>query len=121
MEPPLKNSGRQQRRFRVNIPISAETLGIFYESQIMNISRGGVFIRADISLEVGSKIDFTFRLPRSGRDVHAEGVVVWSRSAGKRAGNFLPQHPNGMGIQFSQIDVNDLDALLLEIDHLTLA
>jgi uncharacterized protein (TIGR02266 family) len=84
----------------------------------MNLSKGGVFIRTDLPLPTGSEIDFEFTLPSSGRLIHAEGVVVWTRKRGIKPMTSLPNHPAGMGIQFRKLDPGDIEAILDEIETL---
>ena len=81
----------------------------------MNLSRGGIFIRADITPQVGTEIDFSFTVPGSGRVIQATGIVVWRRGGGRQAKDKLFDHPAGMGVQFREISVQDLDFLF---DHL---
>lgn len=116
-EPPKTHQPRP-RRLPVQISITSSTVDVFLDSQIMNLSKGGVFVRADITLPLGSEVDFTFTLPESDRVVQASGVVVWSRKAGKKPSESFPEHPPGMGIQFRKIDMEDLEFLLDEIERL---
>ncbi len=106
------------RRLPVKIPISRSTIPVFLESQIMNLSKGGVFIRSDIVFPLGSEIDFEFSLPGSSRAVRAVGVVVWTRPRRKGEKHFLPEHPPGMGVQFRTIHSEDLDFLMEQLERL---
>jgi uncharacterized protein (TIGR02266 family) len=108
----------RSRRIPVQIPIDRSTLPVFLDSEIMNLSKGGVFIRTDLPLPPGSQVDFEFTLPRSGRTVKAEGVVIWARKRDLKSKGFLPDHPPGMGVQFSKLDPADIEAMLDEIELL---
>lgn len=84
----------------------------------MNLSKGGVFIRADIPPALGSQIDFEFTLPRTFRKVKASGTVIWARKRTKKQPASFPDHPSGMGVQFTSISVEDMDAILDEIEQI---
>ena len=91
-------------------------MDMFFDSEIMNLSKGGVFIRADITLPPGSEIDFEFTLPKSKRKVYAIGVVIWARSAKGENPNSFPMHVRGMGVQFKDAKLHDIESILDEID-----
>ena len=107
----------RQRRLPVKIQIDRSTVAMFFDSEIMNLSKGGVFIRADIVLPTGSEIEFEFKLPKSKRIVRAKGVVVWARRTGQKPAPSFPVHPTGMGVQFKEISLDDVEAILEEIDR----
>jgi uncharacterized protein (TIGR02266 family) len=92
---------------------------MFLDSEIMNLSKGGVFIRSDITLPLGSEIEFEFRLPGSEKAISALGVVVWSRPRTRKKKGFLPDHPPGMGVAFKTIGTEDLESILAEIERLS--
>jgi uncharacterized protein (TIGR02266 family) len=102
----------------MRMPITSSSVPAFLESEIMNISKGGVFIRADIVLPLGSLVDFEFSLPDRPVPVKATGVVVWARAAGKPTGPGFPEHLPGMGVQFREIAADDLDRILDELEKL---
>jgi type IV pilus assembly protein PilZ len=106
------------RRLSIHLRIERSTLPAFLDSEIMNLSKGGVFIRTDIPLPTGSEIDFDFTLPNSGRKIRASGVVVWTRKRTTKPMSSLPNHPAGMGVQFRKIDTVDIDSMLNEIETL---
>jgi len=100
----------------VKLKIDRSSLNIFFDSEIMNLSKGGVFIRADITMPPGSEIDFDFTLPKTKKRVLAKGIVIWSRSIKGEAPHSFPLHARGMGIQFKDIALTDIEAILDEID-----
>ncbi|MFH1263519.1 MAG: TIGR02266 family protein [Pseudomonadota bacterium] len=106
------------RRIPVRIPIERSTLPVFLDSEIMNLSKGGVFVRTDLPLPPGSSIDFEFTIPGSERVIRAEGIVVWVRKRDSKDRVFLPEHPPGMGVQFSKLASGDVEAILDEIESL---
>lgn len=113
------SSRPRPRRIPIQLRIDPSTLGVFFDSEIMNLSKGGVFIRTDLPLPPGSKVDFAFTLPTSGSIVHAEGMVVWTRKRGMKPMSSLPHHPPGMGVQFLKLEPEDVEAILNEIESVS--
>ncbi|MCI5071315.1 PilZ domain-containing protein [bacterium] len=105
----------RSKRFAVQIQLGAASHELFYGSQIMNISKGGVFIKADLVLAVGSIIDFTFTLPKTNQTISVTGVVVWARRALSKQKDSFPHHPSGMGVQFVQTSNAVLDKINQEL------
>jgi len=101
------------RRISISIPVTYQNLDIFLDSEIMNLSKGGVFIKADIALPLRSKIDFHFTLPEDSKVVKATGLVVWSREKSKKSSEI-----SGMGVQFMDISSDDIEAILDYIEKL---
>jgi uncharacterized protein (TIGR02266 family) len=58
-----------------------------------NISEGGIFLRTDTPLAVGTKIRLTISLPNIPALLDADGEVAWNRPAS-------PDEPAGMGVRF---------------------
>ena len=118
----MSDDKRQQidrsQRFPVHIGIDHSTIEAFLDSEIMNLSKGGVFIKADITLPLGTVVDFQFTLPNSEQSIKATGVVVWARSKKNASDSTFSDHPAGMGIQFKEIEANDLDFILDELERL---
>ncbi|MFH1018452.1 MAG: TIGR02266 family protein [Pseudomonadota bacterium] len=114
----LKTFRPRARRLPVKIPIRMSTLPMFLDSEIMNLSKGGVFIRSDITLPLGSEVDFEFDLPGIPHSIAAVGVVVWARPGGKKAKSSFPEHPPGMGVQFKTLRTEDLNVLMEQIERL---
>ena len=111
----MKESSKRDRprRVSINIPVSYNNIDMFLDSDIMNLSKGGVFIRSDISLPIRSHVDFQFLLPDSSRLIKATGIVVWSRGYSKSG-----SEPSGMGVQFLDISTDDIEAILDCIEKL---
>jgi uncharacterized protein (TIGR02266 family) len=107
---------RRTPRFPVRIPVSISTIDQFLDSEIMNLSKGGIFIKADITLPLGTEVDLEFVLPKSGREISAVGTVVWTRRRKIAGAQAFPGHPFGMGIQFKDIDMGDIELILDEIE-----
>ena len=109
---------RREHRIPVRIPVSMSTIETFLDSEIMNLSKGGIFVKADITFPLGTEIELEFTLPRTKKPIQATGVVVWSRTKGGEKSASFPEHEPGMGIQFKDIKMKELEILLDEIERL---
>ena len=57
------HGGRERRRARrlpVKIPVTLSTVETFLDSEIMNLSKGGIFLKADITFPLGTEVDLEF-------------------------------------------------------------
>ncbi len=110
----MRQSGKSRpRRVSINLPVTYENLGMFLDSEIMNLSKGGVFLKADIPVPLRSQIDFKFTLPMDLKVINATGIVVWSRKYSKSS-----DEPSGMGVQFLSISTEDIEAIIDYIEKL---
>ena len=107
-----RRESRRQARRSVRIPVTSSSAKAFLRSEIMNLSRGGVFLPADITLPPGTELDLLFDLPGRLEPIRAEGVVVWARNSGAGRSSCFSGHACGMGIEFQHIEAGDLDELL---------
>ena|SRR3989338_9319581 len=73
-----------------------EAFQTFYSE---NISEGGVFLRTEKPLKVGTMLDLHFSLPNSPRMIYAKGKVIWTVESRQPD----PEKPMGMGVQFIEI------------------
>lgn len=90
--------GHDRRKHeRVKIPVDVELsldgIGQPIRTTLANLSVGGCYIRMQISLAIGMKVNLRFRVGNT--DVKSIGIVV-SRL-----------HRKGNGIMFSEIDAED--------------
>ena len=93
---------RKDRRTLLSLKIryKSATLEDFIERYSMDISGGGVFIKAKKPLAVGTLLKFEFMLQDQSSLIHGVGRVVWRREeADADEGN-----PSGMGIKFIKMD-----------------
>ncbi len=84
----------------------------------VNVGEGGLFLRTEFPLEVGSRVTCEFLLP-TGHLVRAETQVAWIRH-----GRTAQIPPPGMGLRFLSIPIEDLAALqeyVASFDEETLA
>jgi uncharacterized protein (TIGR02266 family) len=104
---------RQHPRFEVEIWVDFTTLDLEMSARVMNLSRGGVFLKADRPLPLDSKVALVLKLP-DGRPVHATGRVVWNHDLGKDPAGGA----SGSGIEFLDIPVADQELLEHYLDFL---
>jgi len=77
-----------------------------------NHTIGGMFIKTDRPLQVGSSFILQFQLPGTGRMIEAEAVVRWTLPKDVAA----PMIP-GMGVRFTHLsttDRNEVEGLLAD-------
>jgi len=93
---------RKDRRTLLSLKIryKSATLEDFIERYSMDISGGGVFIKAKKPLAVGTLLKFEFMLQDQSILIHGVGRVVWRREEAEAD----PENPSGMGIKFIKMD-----------------
>jgi uncharacterized protein (TIGR02266 family) len=93
---------RKDRRTLLSLKIryKSATLEDFIERYSMDISRGGVFIKAKKPLAVGTLLKFEFMLQDQSTLIHGVGRVVWRRDPEEADS----ANPPGMGIKFIKMD-----------------
>lgn len=83
-------------RLPVEVKVDYRTVGSFITDYTKNISRGGVFIRTSLPLEVGERIRLRITLPEGDAPFALDGVVKWVSTIRDR-----DKHPAGMGVEFT--------------------
>ena len=83
-------------RLPVEVKVDYRTVGSFITDYTKNISRGGVFIRTSLPLEVGEHIRLRITLPDGDAPFALDGVVKWVSTLRDR-----DKHPPGMGVEFT--------------------
>jgi len=93
---------RKDRRTLLSLKIryKSATLEDFIERYSMDISGGGVFIKAKKPLAVGTLLKFEFVLQDQSTLIHGVGRVVWRREEVEATDD----NPAGMGIKFIKMD-----------------
>ena len=89
---------RLHQRFPITQRCWCESSNVTMYITIMNISRGGVFLKTAIPLPVGQKARIMWKMA-DDQEVEAEAEVVWScqgGSPGPQGGFIMP----GMGLKF---------------------
>jgi len=93
---------RASRRLPVRVLVEYESLEDFLIDYTANISIGGMFIRTEKPLAVGTRFRLRFRVPGRKKPIATYGEVRWAMGEGDVGG-----HP-GMGISFDELLPGDL-------------
>ena len=81
-----------------------------FDADGVDVSAGGLALRADYLPEVGDRLRCRFDCPPEGDEIEVEGEVVWAHDAGERSGEF--------GLRFTELDVEAEGALAQLVEHL---
>jgi type IV pilus assembly protein PilZ len=73
-----------------------------------NVSRGGLFLKSDLLLEVGDTVWVSFTLPNTSMAIRTRGRVVW---VNRNPDENDPTDRPGMGIQF--LDLTEVEETAL--------
>lgn len=102
----VNQKAEQLKPFRVspraplNIAVNYSSRDIFFSSPMVNISKGGIFVRTENLLPIGSVLKLEFSLPDQTSPIRGYGRVVWSQKPGDNK-------PPGLGIRFKDFDRED--------------
>ncbi len=77
------------------------------KGNIGNVSKAGVFVETPRPFPIGTVVEFDLRLPNWSTDIHIMGIV---RRCQDR------EDPVGVGIEFTEIDMNAVRALDAYVD-----
>lgn len=96
--------GRVNARLRVSFGPDSQVL----TGYTINVSQGGLFLETTRLLQVDSPLSLEFALPDSENVIRCRGRVAWVN----QPENPLKSHfPPGMGIQFIDLTLSDLERL----------
>jgi len=98
-----KRSGGADREYLVKVRY--EDLSEFYEGFMITKARGGIYLKTNNLLLVGTQLDLYIHIASQNLSLHFPGKVVWS--APKTMGNIPP----GMGIKFSNLQDSERELL----------
>lgn len=87
---------RLHPRAPLELEVVYERVNAFIADYTRDISKGGLFVRTDRPLAVGTTIQFRVKLPRRVEPLPLIGEVVWRREGVSASGGARP----GMGIKF---------------------
>jgi len=106
---------RKDRRTPLSLKIRCRsaTVDAFMEQLGADISRGGIFIKTEQPLDVGSLLKFEFQLNTGEPVIHGVGRVAWRRPQAQSHADL----PAGMGIKFIRLD-DDSRAIVARIESL---
>jgi uncharacterized protein (TIGR02266 family) len=109
------SDARKDRRTLLSLKIryKSATLEDFIERYSMDISGGGVFIKAKKPLAVGTLLKFEFMLHDQSTLIHGVGRVVWRREEDEADAS----NPPGMGIKFIKMDPQSRAVVQRIVEH----
>ena len=92
---------RRDKRIPIGLKVrfKSATIAEFIEQYSRDLSRGGIFIRADSPMPIGTLIKFDICLKDEKSLIQGVGRVVWRRDE-----NVSDDAPAGMGIKFIKLD-----------------
>ena len=92
---------RTSPRFTVTQRCWCESTNVTMYITMMNISRGGVFLKTAIPLPVGQKVKVTWKTSDE-QDIEAEAEVVWCCQGSSESDRRIQGIP-GMGLRFIHV------------------
>jgi uncharacterized protein (TIGR02266 family) len=96
---------RVEARFSIRYGIFQQNL---LSNYAVNLSTGGIFIETDTILPPHTSLGLEFVLPEPKREIVCQGRVAWVNHPDKIIN---PALPAGMGLQFLDLQGDDLDAI----------
>jgi Tfp pilus assembly protein PilZ len=111
----LSGPEKRRRHARFTVEDVRGHLVLSSNVEVLNLSLGGVAIRADRRLNIG--VEYTLKLELGDRFVALPGVVVWSVLSGMRkaGGEDVPQY--SAGLKFAGVLTDKLQGLIEFIDE----
>jgi uncharacterized protein (TIGR02266 family) len=97
---------REDSRAVIKIEIEFTKDIDFVTAYMLNISKGGLFVRTDNAYPLDTIIFLRFTMPGDTQPIETEGKVVWCNN-NKRKGYF----PRGMGIKFLTLEPDDAEKI----------
>ncbi len=97
---------REHPRAVVKIEIEFKHTIDFVTSYMLNISKGGLFIKTDEALPLDTIVFLRFTLPGDTKPIETDGKVVWCNNREEK-GYF----PKGMGIKFLALNSDDAEKI----------
>ncbi len=80
-----------------------------FDADGVDLSTGGLALRADYLPEVGDRLRCQFESPPTGEEIQVDGEVVWAHDAGERSGEF--------GLRFGPLDDQVQNSLREIVSH----
>ena len=108
---------REAPRYAVIIRVDCASHDLFVSNHMMNISRGGLFIKTEAPLPRGSEVDLTLDLPGLGQVLRPKGRVVWTYDIPKGTAHLV----SGMGIRFEGLSPESRELLERYVETLAAA
>jgi type IV pilus assembly protein PilZ len=105
----MNEDKRESPRIATNIEVRFREKSSFVRSYMLNVNKGGLFLRTERPLHIDSEVIMHVRLPDDQEVMPIEGRVVWTNAKSKA-------FPTGMGIQFTKISPQHHDKIKAFVD-----
>jgi uncharacterized protein (TIGR02266 family) len=79
-----------------------------YRVESVNIGEGGIFIKTDLPLGIGTEVHLKFSLPGDNASIQLSGKVAWSGSLK----TYIDRAVWGKGIRFTAVDDENREKLM---------
>lgn len=103
---------RSTPRVPVHFPVECQSEDAHFPGYAFNMSLGGLFLRTENLLGIGTPVSVRFLLPHSKVEMDLPGRVNWKREASQGEEQL---HPPGIGVEFSDPSEDILDQLESEL------
>lgn len=105
---------RRFPRILVKLPADSRSQRVWQVKDVINLSKGGVFLVTDKIEPPGTKLELIFDFGKEDkRKIQAEAVIVWVRDKNEHCGDKVL--PPGMGIEFIKLFPQDAGKYLEEL------
>lgn len=88
---------RAHERTAISLAVEYEKLSTFLVDYTLNISKGGMFLKTDTPLPVGTQLRFAVQVPHLDDPLQLRGRVTWIRNSAEPEADAA--RPPGMGIE----------------------
>lgn len=82
IEKQIQLTRRNNIRARVTLDVKCEYTFHLFTGEIKNLSKSGIMLETDVSLNLGSAVRLDFSIPEVGYFISAHGKVMWSMADG---------------------------------------
>src|SRR5689334_272539 len=89
-------NNRTHKRVATSLEVDYSTYTPYQIRRITNISKGGVFIRTQEIIPVGTVLDISFQLPTREDPIQSKVKVMWTY----RQPSTVNLNSSGLGVQF---------------------
>jgi uncharacterized protein (TIGR02266 family) len=94
----MQDEKRSSPRVVTTIEIMFKEPRSLVKSYMLNISKGGIFVKTDEPMELDSVVNLKVKLSWEPYEMEIEGRVVWTNPKSRKN-----SFPRGMGIQFVKL------------------
>jgi len=95
----MADEQRTSTRTPTKIEIMFREYGAFVKVYMLNVSKGGIFVKTEDPFPLDYPVNLRLILPSDTTPLEIEGRVVWINPRGRKNA-----FPKGMGIQFVKMD-----------------